>query len=226
MSKQKRTIALDFDGVIHAYDGWKNGKISGPIDGARDAVVELIRRGQEVVIFSTRDPAMIQAWLAVHGFPQNLKITNVKEPFYVMVDDRAFRFNGQWTNDVVRDILKFEPYWILKRTNPCALGGSHRAWVRAIQDASPMLGHRPWPGAPMPVDPGTWRLKQWKVLGPGLRRYREANCITYKVLALSIRCPTHDYLNMERGRAPTLVYDLYFWAAWEFIDKRAYPATI
>lgn len=115
MSKQKRTIALDFDGVLHKYNGWQDGKIDGPIPGARDAVIEMLRRGQEVVIFSTRDPHMIRSWLVLHGFPQGLEITNVKKPFYVIVDDRAHAFQGEWSQEVLRDILKFEPYWIKAR---------------------------------------------------------------------------------------------------------------
>lgn len=114
MSRPKRTIALDFDGVLHRYDGWQGGKIQGPIDGAREAVEKLLARGHEVVVFTTRDAQHVRQWLNKYDFPP-LEITATKRPFYVLVDDRALRFDGQWGEEVVQAIEGFEPYWIKAR---------------------------------------------------------------------------------------------------------------
>ncbi len=116
MSKQKRTIALDFDGVLHKYNGYQNGKIDVPIAGALDAVNALLDAGNTVVVFSTRDKTMIESWLRQHDFPE-LKVTNVKEPFYVIVDDRAVTFEGVWSADYIDTLKAFEPYWIRARNS-------------------------------------------------------------------------------------------------------------
>lgn len=111
MSKrQKRTIAIDFDGVLHRYQGYRDGFIDGPIRGAREAVAGLVRAGHEVVVFTTRDAALVEAWLAQWSFPP-LEVTNVKRPFWLILDDRAMAFNGRW-DGVLEKIESFKPYWV------------------------------------------------------------------------------------------------------------------
>jgi hypothetical protein len=78
-------IALDFDAVLHEYRGSNDGKMLGPIDGALEAVQELQNRGFRVVVFSTRDEAMIRPWLAEHSFPE-LEICSEKPPAVCFVD--------------------------------------------------------------------------------------------------------------------------------------------
>lgn len=113
MSRQRRTYAIDFDGVLHQYDGYKGGQINGPIQGARDAVLELLDHGHEVVIFTTRDALLVADWLSKYDFPK-LEVTNAKRPFWLMIDDRALPFDGDWRG-VVRKALDFEPYWVRRR---------------------------------------------------------------------------------------------------------------
>lgn len=54
--KARRTIAIDFDGVIHQYDrGWQDGAIYGDaVPGAMRAIIRLMQQGYDVVIFTTR----------------------------------------------------------------------------------------------------------------------------------------------------------------------------
>lgn len=113
----KRTIAIDFDGVLHRYQGYKNGRIDGPIQGARAAIRRMMARGDTVVVFSTRDKEMIQQWLIDHHFPA-LHVTDVKQPFYVIVDDRAVPFEGAWTAELEHKIEHFSPYWLGGRPAP------------------------------------------------------------------------------------------------------------
>jgi hypothetical protein len=104
--KRKRTIAVDFDGVIHRYSkGWRDGSIyDPPVDGACEALARIHAR-YIVVIFTTRvNPGMrgaesqmeaILAWLAEHGFRRGEhfdEITHVKPPALAYIDDRAVRF--------------------------------------------------------------------------------------------------------------------------------------
>lgn len=113
MTRQRRTFAIDFDGVLHRYSGWKDGKIEGPIDGALEGIEELRDAGHEVVVFTTRDKELVELWLERNGFPA-LEVTNVKRSFYVLVDDRAISFEGSW-DGMAQRILGFEPYWVRNR---------------------------------------------------------------------------------------------------------------
>ena len=108
--RQARTIAIDFDGVLHRYQGYRNGFIDGPIKGAREAVDLLLAEGHEVVIFTTRDKVLVEAWLERYSFARPLEVTNIKRPFWLILDDRAMNFDGHWEG-VVERINRFKPYW-------------------------------------------------------------------------------------------------------------------
>ena len=87
-------IALDFDGVLHDAAHPPTGKKMGPpIVGAVDAVKLLRARGHDVVVFTYRgsSPGHVQEWLKYFGFPQ-LVVTDVKQDFDLLIDDRAVRF--------------------------------------------------------------------------------------------------------------------------------------
>lgn len=64
-----KTIAIDFDGVIHKYSkGWQDGSIyDEPIEGAIKAINDLVDRGFSVFIFSTRPANQIKNWLKQHS---------------------------------------------------------------------------------------------------------------------------------------------------------------
>jgi len=88
----KPRLLVDFDGVIHRYSkGWHDGTAyDEPMPGALDALEDLIERGYEVVIFSTRDAEQIAKWMITWEFPR-LRITNIKEPALAIIDDRAIQ---------------------------------------------------------------------------------------------------------------------------------------
>ncbi|HEV2072777.1 MAG TPA: hypothetical protein VGR29_03960 [Thermomicrobiales bacterium] len=104
--ERRRTIAVDFDGVIHRYSkGWSGGSIyDPPVEGAREALARIHVR-YKIVIFTTRvNPQMhgaesqmdaVHAWLETHGFRRGQhfdEITHVKPPALAYIDDRAIRF--------------------------------------------------------------------------------------------------------------------------------------
>jgi hypothetical protein len=102
-----QTIAIDFDGVIHAYSkGWYNGTAyDKPVPGALEAIDELMKT-YAVAIFTTRDVYQVGDWFVDHGRNNvtmvwtppfwndrgRILITNVKPAALAYVDDRAIRF--------------------------------------------------------------------------------------------------------------------------------------
>lgn len=90
----KKTLLIDFDGVIHKYSkGWHDGTAYDvPMPGAKEALAELARK-YEVIIFSTRNWWEIKDWLFKYGFP-NYPATSTKKPAIALIDDRAIHFTG------------------------------------------------------------------------------------------------------------------------------------
>lgn len=64
-----RTVAVDFDGVIHAYSrGWQDGTIyDPPLPGAVDGLHQLLV-SHAVFIFTSREPEQVGPWLEALGF--------------------------------------------------------------------------------------------------------------------------------------------------------------
>lgn len=124
--RTKRTIAIDFDGVIHSYhDGYKNGEIYGSVIlGAFEAVERFLGVGYSVYIHSTRDPETIMLWLQKQDgwkwntlvIPDDMKFWNLRDcvgvsnrkiPAIVYIDDRALRFTS-W-NEAMSEFSRLEP---------------------------------------------------------------------------------------------------------------------
>lgn len=110
--KQRYTIAVDFDGVIHRYDTpWVNAHTipDEPVAGAIEWLIAMVQKF-DVVIFSTRCKTWrgrraVRRWLRRHagtcwneglGVPglEVVKLTAVKPPALIYLDDRAVRFEG------------------------------------------------------------------------------------------------------------------------------------
>lgn len=70
MGSYPKTIAIDFDGVIHKYSkGWKDGSIyDEPIAQVFTCIGSLFDTGYSVFIFSTRKPKQILKWMKEHTY--------------------------------------------------------------------------------------------------------------------------------------------------------------
>lgn len=119
----KQTIILDFDGVIHSYtSGWKGAANIPdlPTEGARE-VIKKLRETYIVVVISSRchqDGGIeaIKEWLTKHDIQVD-QVSNDKPPHIVVVDDRAFRFTGDW-QAVLDGIPEASVPWNKKQNNP------------------------------------------------------------------------------------------------------------
>jgi len=107
----KKRIYIDFDGVLNNYKGWKgNDELFEPQIGVMDFLNKL-SQNYEIYIFSTRNPLNIADWLIKHDLRQYISnITNVKEPAYAYIDDRAIKFDGDYSN-ILAQLENFKPYW-------------------------------------------------------------------------------------------------------------------
>lgn len=103
-----KTVAIDFDGVIHAYSrGWQDGSIyDEPVPGALDAIRALQARCA-VFVHTSRYPGQVAEWLRCHGIDavsdaafvgefwdrqDEVLVTRRKLPAAAYIDDRAIRF--------------------------------------------------------------------------------------------------------------------------------------
>jgi hypothetical protein len=112
ITRSRRTVCLDFDGVLHSYrSGWCGATIipDPPIHGTREAVARL-REQYCVVVYSTRCHSeegrqAVKNWLQRHDIVVD-DVCEHKPPALVYIDDRAIRFRGNW-DDVLMEIHQF-----------------------------------------------------------------------------------------------------------------------
>jgi len=116
MSDARRTVCLDFDGVIHLNNGTHGATIiSGePVAGVVHAI-EQMREQYKVVIFSARcsEPGGVEAikdWLSVQGIEVD-GVVDYKPLALVYVDDRGLSFDGDWSA-TMDQIEGFEPWYV------------------------------------------------------------------------------------------------------------------
>lgn len=101
-TKNKYTIAVDFDGVIHSYiSPWTTHEeiADPPVEGAIDWL-NAMADDFDVVIFTTRGSTQegriaVGTWLDNHGFTRYREVTAHKVAALVYLDDRAMRFDGR-----------------------------------------------------------------------------------------------------------------------------------
>lgn len=118
----RKTVVLDFDGVIHEYKSrWISpGIISdGPVEGVSRFISELRANNYKVVVVSARFKSnegknAVKEWLAENKiFVDELSVE--KPPAIVYIDDRAICFNGTF-DGLIEKIKNFQP-WMKKAVN-------------------------------------------------------------------------------------------------------------
>lgn len=111
MPGKRKVILVDFDGVLHTYDGNFGPPIGKPIPGAR-AAMHLLEKDYRVICFTSRNcEEDVRRWLAHYGFPP-MKVTSKKESAHLIIDDRAITFDGTWSDDLIKRIRAFSPHWM------------------------------------------------------------------------------------------------------------------
>jgi hypothetical protein len=109
-NNSRRTIAVDFDGVIADYDGWKgSGVLGAPRQDVRQVLEALRKEGWKIVIYTTRGEQEISDYLIRHRIVydeinqnSDYQTLGVKPVADVYWDDRAFTYSGDATRDLER----------------------------------------------------------------------------------------------------------------------------
>jgi hypothetical protein len=108
MGSERKTLCVDFDGVLHSYtSGWKgvDQVPDGPVRGAMDWLRAMLGEGFDICIYSSRskDPAGLAAMMAalrVWGMDMDdidrLDFPTEKPAAWLTIDDRCFRFEGDF----------------------------------------------------------------------------------------------------------------------------------
>jgi hypothetical protein len=113
----RKTLCIDFDGVIHSYtSGWQGATIISdpPVAGAFDWLDTLIDE-YEVCIYSSRskDVGGIEAmrdWFVAYAYdPQDLEFPTEKPAAHLTIDDRAICFRGTFPS--ILEIEHFKPWY-------------------------------------------------------------------------------------------------------------------
>lgn len=110
-----KIIALDFDGTIADYDGWKGVHHKGLLlEGGRKFLEELRALGFVLVIVTARPTDGIQEWLEENKIDHLIEsITNLKIAAYCYIDDRALSFNNNF-NETLEQVKTFSPWYLNK----------------------------------------------------------------------------------------------------------------
>lgn len=118
-----KTIAIDFDGVIHSYTSpWTKAEeiTDPPVPGAIEFLKDLIYSEKwDVCIFSTRNETeaavdAMRRWLRKYSSPDDLHFIDrirfpIKKPSaFVGLDDRVITFTGTWPS--YQELEKFKPW--------------------------------------------------------------------------------------------------------------------
>jgi len=104
--KTRRVVALDFDGVIHSYtSGWQGtDRIPDPpVEDVAEAV-RTLRTVFEVVVHSVRcgtseGMGAVRKYLQVNGIEVD-RVTCIKPVAFIYIDERGYRFKGEWVDAV------------------------------------------------------------------------------------------------------------------------------
>ena len=93
---KKKTISVDFDGVIHKYSKGFQGLeniYDGLMEGCVESLKELHDKGFKLKILSSRPKEVIEPWLVKNNIDYLFDgVSNHKFPATIYIDDRGYHF--------------------------------------------------------------------------------------------------------------------------------------
>ena len=107
----KKKILFDLDGVLNTYNGKYDEDIIPPIKEGGYEILENLSNRYEVVIFTSRNLLLTAKWVVDNDLDKFVSnVTNVKEPAFLMIDDRCIKFNGDFEK-LKNEIDDFEVWY-------------------------------------------------------------------------------------------------------------------
>jgi hypothetical protein len=110
----RRTVALDFNGVLDEYIGFPKDGIGTeypPRHNVEAFLIALHRMNYKVVIFTVINTEAVWDWLRKYDLHMHIdEVTNSKPPAMAYIDDRAINFNGNY-QDALNALKDFKAHW-------------------------------------------------------------------------------------------------------------------
>jgi len=113
--KDNVVVALDYDGVVNLYLGFEEDDNHLRLLPNVELCIRLFRHVHacEVIIFTARNNAHeVVEQLYEQGI--EIDVYNCKPPASIYIDDRGFRFEGIWNENIVEQVietLRKGPHW-------------------------------------------------------------------------------------------------------------------
>ena len=116
-ARPKKTILIDLDGVLNTYNGnYDKDYIPSIRDGAYEFLKE-VSKDYRVLIFTSRNLLLTAKWVTENNLDKFIdNVTNIKEPSFLIIDDRCINFRGDYTA-LKADINAFNVWYKPDSTN-------------------------------------------------------------------------------------------------------------
>ena len=111
MFHKNKVILVDLDGVLNEYSGdFDENYIPALRDGALE-FLKMLSKDFKIKIFTTRNCTIVKKWITSYNLDNLIiDVTNVKEPSYLIIDDRCLNFQGDYTK-IINKIYNFIPWY-------------------------------------------------------------------------------------------------------------------
>ena len=109
----RKTVCIDFNGVLDTYTGYENGKSYPPRPGVKEFLQKLADAGWKVIIMTAVPVQIVYEWLFEYDLLDEtiiFDVVNEKVPALIYLDDRGITFNGDF-NKAFFDIQHFKTHW-------------------------------------------------------------------------------------------------------------------
>lgn len=104
-------VALDFDGVMNKYQGWKGENTLYKPQTGLTKFITRIYKDYDIVIYTCRDIKKVYTWLEEnHLRDYIIAVSNLKPRAHVYIDDRAITFKGDY-EETYKELKEFKAWW-------------------------------------------------------------------------------------------------------------------
>lgn len=107
----KKTILTDLDGVLNTCDGNYDKNYIPPIREGAFEFIKKLSSDYRVVLFTSRNLLLASRWLIENKLDKYIEnVTNIKEPAYLIIDDRCINFQGDY-DKIFNKIINYKTWY-------------------------------------------------------------------------------------------------------------------